>query len=143
MEDNQSFLDLQVDEQASVQLTETSRWAKFLGIAILILLAIFLAVFAMMWSKLDSLFLLYEEIDQGSVKIIKMLVAICLVIVAILTIVLMTFLIKGANGIRNGIRQKDQILFNNGLANFRNYLAMAGVLGILSLLFSLIGFFFG
>ena len=143
MEENQSFLDLQVDEQASVQLTETSRWAKFLGIAILIVLAIFLAVFAMMWSKLDSLFLLYEEIDQGSVKIIKMLVAICLVIVAILTIVLMMFLIKGANGIRNGIRQKDQILFNNGLANFRNYLAMAGVLGILGLLFSLIGFFFG
>ena len=40
MEDKQSFLDLQVDEQVSTQLTEASRWAKFLGIVVLIALGI-------------------------------------------------------------------------------------------------------
>jgi|GEM_PF-834822 len=141
MEDNQSFLDLQVDEQASTQLTEASRWAKFLGFIVLIALGITVLMFGMLWNKLDSWFLTYEEMDAESTRVVKVVVAVCLVIAVVIGAILMTFLIKGANSIRAGIRQKDQALFNIGLGHFRNYLAMMGVLGVIFLLFALIGFF--
>ena len=143
MEDNQSFLDLQVDEQASVQLTEASRWAKFLGIVVLIGLGITMLMFVLLWSRLDTgLLSLFEEgMDAESIRIMKVVLAVCLVIAAAITAIMMTFLIRGANSIRAGIRQKDQVLFNIGLGHFRNYLAMVGVMGVIFLLMSLIGFF--
>lgn len=141
MEDNQSFLDLQVDEQASTQLTETSRWAKFLGVTVLIALGITVLMVGMLWNRLDGWFRQYEEMDDESIRVVKVIAAVCLVIAIAVCAIMMTFLIKGANSIRAGIRQKDQILFNTGLGHFRNYLAMAGVLGVIFLLFSLIGFF--
>lgn len=141
MEDNQSFLDLQVDEQASTQLTETSRWAKFLGVTVLIALGITVLMFGMLWNRLADLFRLYEEMDDETVRIMKVVLAGCLVFVVVVSAILMTFLIKGANSIRAGIRQKDQVLFNAGLGHFKNYLAMTGVIGVILLFISLIGFF--
>lgn len=141
MEDNQSFLDLQVDEQASTQLTETSRWAKFLGITVLIAVGITVLMAGMLWNRFDGWFREYEEMDDESIRVMKLVVVVCLVIVVAVCAIMMTFLIKGANAIRAGIRQKDQVLFNTGLGHFRNYLAMTGVLGVIFLLFSLIGFF--
>lgn len=141
MEDNQSFLDLQVDEQASTQLTETSRWAKFLGITVLVAVGITVLMVGMLWNRFDGWFREYEEMDDESIRVMKLVVVVCLVIVVAVCAIMMTFLIKGANAIRAGIRQKDQVLFNTGLGHFRNYLAMTGVLGVIFLLFSLIGFF--
>ena len=53
--------------------------------------------------------------------------------------ILYGFLIRGANRIRKGIENGDQILFNSGLANIKNYFAMYGVLAILGILFAIIG----
>ncbi|HEX2848601.1 MAG TPA: hypothetical protein VHN59_18795 [Chitinophagaceae bacterium] len=141
MEDKQSFLDLQVDEQASTQLTEASRWAKFLGIVVLIALGITVLMFGMLWNKLDELFSPYGEMDVESIRQTKIGLVFFLVIIVVVCGIMMSFLVRGANSIRAGIRRKDQALFNIGLGQFRNYLAMMGVLSVLLLLFSLIGFF--
>lgn len=141
MEDKQSFLDLQVDEQASTQLTEASRWAKFLGIVVLIALGITVLMFGMLWNKLDELFSPYGEMDVESIRQTKIGLVFFLVIIVVVFGIMMSFLVRGANSIRAGIRRKDQALFNIGLGQFRNYLAMMGVLSVLLLLFSLIGFF--
>ncbi|MGN6293364.1 MAG: hypothetical protein ACTHMV_11530 [Chitinophagaceae bacterium] len=141
MEDKQSFLDLQVDEQASTQLTEASRWAKFLGIVVLIALGITVLMLGMLWNKLDELFSPYGEMDVESIRQTKIGLVFFLVIIVVVFGIMMSFLVRGANSIRAGIRRKDQALFNIGLGQFRNYLAMMGVLSVLLLLFSLIGFF--
>jgi hypothetical protein len=144
MEDNQSFLDLQVDEPASVQLTEASRWAKFLGVTVLVALGLTILMFGMFWSRMDTILQTmlqaYDQADERTIRIIKVMIVICLAVVVVISAVLMTFLIKGANAIRVAIRHKDPALFNNGLGYLRNYLAMMGVLGIIGLLFSLMGF---
>ena len=62
-----------------------------------------------------------------------------MIIICAVVVVLMMFLIKGANGIRNGLLNKDQITFNIGLANLKNYFVMYGILGIIGLFFALIG----
>jgi len=141
MEDKQSFLDLEVDEQVSTQLTEASRWAKFLGVVVLIALGITILMFGMLWNRLDELFRSYGETDVESIRQTKIGFVFFLVIIVVVCAIMMSFLIKGANSIRAGIRRKDQALFNIGLGQFRNYLAMMGVISVLLLLFSLIGFF--
>ncbi|RYG50657.1 MAG: hypothetical protein EOO01_10220 [Chitinophagaceae bacterium] len=141
MEDNQSFLDLQIDDQTSVQLNETSRWAKFLGIAVLIALGLTLLMFGVFWSRIDPLLAMYDDAAEGASRIVKVMILVVLVIVVVISVVLMTFLIRGANAIRTAIRNKDAAMLNVGLGNFRNYFAIMGVLGIIGLFFSIIGFF--
>jgi hypothetical protein len=83
----------------------------------------------------------YDQADERTIRIIKVMMVVCLAVVVVISVVLMTFLIKGANAVRMAIRHKDPVLFNNGLGHLRNYLAMMGVLGVIGLLFSLMGFF--
>lgn len=145
MEDNDTFLDLQVDEPASVQLTEVSRWAKFLGITVLVAFGLTVLMFGIFWNSMDTMLQTmlqtYDQADERSIRLIKVMMAVFLAVIMIIFIVLMTFLIKGANAIRTAVRHKDPALFNTGLGHLRNYLAMSGVLGVIMLLFSLIGFF--
>jgi hypothetical protein len=62
-----------------------------------------------------------------------------LIIVIAIVAVLMSFLIKGANRIRAGIQNRDQVLFNNGLGNLKNFFVMYGVLAVLGMVFTLLG----
>lgn len=142
MEDNQSFLDLQVDDQTAIQLHETSKWGKFLAIAVLSALALFVLFFVGIWSQMDSLFQSsYGDFDERNMNFLKMVMAIFLGIAVIVVVILMVFLLKGANAIRTAVREKDVALFNTGLGHVRNYFAMMGILSILFLVLRLITFF--
>jgi len=139
MEETQSLLDLQVDQEASANLQETSRWGKFLGMVTVIAMILFILLCIVFWSQFDRAFAGYEDAQEGSVQAFKIGVVIGFVLVGLVFFILMNFLIKGANRIRNGIRNKDQLLFNSGLVSLKNYFAMYAVLGILGLVFTLIG----
>jgi len=139
MEESQSFLELQLDKEASENLSEAARWGKLLGGMVLGAVGLLLLLIILMGRQLTSLFLTSSEMEgsEGDVLIIGLIGG--GVFVGAIVGILMSFLIKGANRIRQGILRKDQILFNNGLANLKNYFAMYGILGILGLLLSMLG----
>ncbi|MET0465400.1 MAG: hypothetical protein ABW007_19725 [Chitinophagaceae bacterium] len=141
MEDNQSFLDLQIDDQAAINLHETSRWAKFLAIAILSAVGLVTLIFVGFWSAATSAFQSFDEFDERNASMLKVIVTIALIIVLAIVVILMTFLLKGANAIKKAVTRKDAVLFNTGLAHIRNYFAMAGILSLLGLVIKIMNFF--
>jgi hypothetical protein len=141
MEENQSLLDLEVDSEVTTNLIEVSKWGKFLGIVVLTGMGLFVLLFFSLWSSFAALFSsLGDDSGEGAGTIVMILFAFILLIVCAVVVVLMMFLVKGAAGIRKGLLNKDQITFNIGLANLKNYFVMYGILGIIGLFFALIGF---
>lgn len=140
MEENQSLLELEVDNEASANLTEVSKWGKFLAIIVLVALGMIVLLVAFIWSKLGTLLSTTDDMPPEAVSVTKVMIVIALLIGGAIVGVLMSFLIKGANQVRYGVVNKDQVIFNSGLANLKNYFVMSGILGILGLLFSLLGF---
>ncbi|MEO5561822.1 MAG: hypothetical protein ABIR18_00280 [Chitinophagaceae bacterium] len=139
MEENQSFLELQVDQQASANLNEVSRWGKFFGLIVLVGMLLLFVLFTVFWTKLIGAFNALDQTDSQNVEMVRIVMIIVFVIVGVIVGIMMSFLIKGANRIRTGIRNKDQMLFNSGLANLKNYFAMYGVIAIIGIFFALIG----
>jgi len=139
MEENQSFLELQVDKSALENLSEASRWGRLLAIMVLVALGLFLLLIIVMGRQFGEMVLTTEEMKGSGGDLFWVGLIVAFVFVGAIVGVLMSFLIKGANRIRNGIRNKDQLLFNSGLANLKNYFAMYGILGILGLLIAMLG----
>jgi hypothetical protein len=139
MEENQSFLELQVDKEATENLTEAARWGKLLGIMVIGAIGLLLLLIILMGKQVTSQFLTTSEMQgsDGDILIIGLIGG--LAFIGAIVGILMSFLIKGTNRIRHGIIRKDQILFNNGLANLKNFFAMYGILGIIGLLLSMLG----
>jgi hypothetical protein len=138
MEENQSLLELQVDQDATASLTEISRWGKLLGLLAVIgfgLLFVFVLIFS---GRLAGYMVLKEDTAATDVAYFRIGIFIGFAFVGAILIVLMSFLIRGANRIRLGIRNKDQLLFNSGLASLKNYFTMYGVLVLIALFFSLL-----
>lgn len=139
MEENQSLLDLEVDNEASANLMEVSRWSKFLGTIVLVGIGVIALVFAFLWNKIGALISSADDMPDGAENVAKVMIVIVLLIVGTIVAVLMSFLLKGANRIRYGIANKDQVMFNSGLANLKNFFVMSGILGIIQIFFALIG----
>jgi hypothetical protein len=139
MEENQSLLDLQVDREAAQQLTEMSRWAKFLGLLTSIGLALIFLLMIVLWSRFAALLFPRDEVDQQSLQLGRIMLIAVILIVALVVGIMVNFLIKGANRIRQGINARDQLLFNSGLNSLKNYFAMYGVIALIGLFFELLG----
>ena len=139
MEDNQSILELQVDQTASKNLSDVTRWAKFLSITGLVCMGVMVIFFIVMRSQiagaLSQLVPGFSEIDSFG-----MLISI-VVIGAGLVCVLMYFLFRGSVLIRKGIESKNQEIFNNGLASLRAYFTMYGVLAVVGLVINMVTIF--
>ena len=133
MEENQVFRDLEIDSDASANLMEASRWGKFLGILVLAGVGLLFLLMIFLWSRIGTL-LTPADIDSDISPASAGNIVICAVVV-----ILFVFLIKGATRIRNGLLNKDQYLFNSGLANLRNFFVMYGIIGIIQVFFALIG----
>lgn len=143
MEENQSLLDLEVDSEVSTNLMEVSKWGKFLGIVVLVGMGLFVLLFLFLWGTFATLFSsLGGESAEGAGTVVMVIFTIVMLIVCAIVVILMMFLIKGATRVRNGLLNKDQVMFNNGLSNLKNYFVMYGVLGIIGLFFGLIGLLF-
>jgi hypothetical protein len=139
MEENQSLLDLQVDPAAANNLTELSRWGKLLGLLISIGFGLFLILMIALWGKFSSALFSRDDLDAKNVQMLRIVFIVVFLIVGVVLGIMMSFLIKGANRIRLGIQNRDQLLFNSGLNSFKNYFAMYGVIALIGLFFELIG----
>jgi hypothetical protein len=136
MEENQSILELQVDQTASKNLSDVARWAKFLSILGFVctgfLLIFFIAMRSQITSALSRLIPGFSDLDS-----MGMLITI-IVIVAGLVGLLLYFLFKGSILIKKGIETKNQETFNNGLARLKAYFIMYGIITIVELLSSIV-----
>ncbi|MET0392502.1 MAG: hypothetical protein ABW019_05145 [Chitinophagaceae bacterium] len=141
MEDNTSVQELRVDAEAAAGLTGIARWGKFFGVLVLAGTGLFFLLLVVLWDQLVGALPELDTADRETAEIVKVGMIIVCLILAVIIGVLMSFLLKSASRIRNGLRYNDSLLLNSGLASLRNYFAMYAVLSIIQLLFSLIGFF--
>ena len=139
MDDNQSILELQVDQTASKNLSEVSRWAKFLSITGFVFMGCMLIVFIAMRSQITSTL---SQVIPGfaDVNSLGVLVAFFIIIAGIVFL-LMYFLFRGSILIKKGIETKSQDMFNNGLASLKAYFMMYGILAIIALISNFVSIF--
>ena len=137
MEDNQSLLDLQIDQEASHNITESTKWGKFMAVLVITAFGLLFLLFIVLFGRLSELFF-QTDIEGASSTSVMIFVIVLFGVVGVIMIILMSFLIRGANRIRKGIQNRDQYLFNSGLSNLKNYFVMYGVLAILGLVFTAI-----
>ena len=131
MEENQSILELQVDETASKNLSDAARWAKFFSIVAFVCIGLAVIFILAFQSKIaDALSEILPGLStEGGMGFLIAVVVISAVIVG----VLMYFLFRASILIRRGIETKNQETFNSGLASLKAYFTMYGILAILSL----------
>lgn len=141
MEENIAVPELRADAEAAASLTGIARWGKFFGVLVLAGTGLFFLLLLVLWDQLVGALPELDNADRETAEIVKVGIIIACLILAIIIGVLMSFLLKAASRIRNGLRYNDSLLLNSGLASLRNYFAMYAVLSIIQLLFSVAGFF--
>jgi len=130
--DDQSILELQVDQTASKNLSEVSRWAKFLSITGFVFMGCMLIVFIAMRSQIASTL---SQVIPGFAEVNSLGVLVAFfIIIAGIVFLLMYFLFRGSILIKKGIETKSQDMFNNGLASLKAYFMMYGILAIIALI---------
>jgi len=139
MEENQSFLELQVDQTASKNLSEVARWARFLSITGFVCMSLMVIFFVSMQSRLAAAM---SQIVPGFSDLngIGVLLAI-IIIAAAVGCLLLYFLFRGSTLIKRGIETKNQEVFNTGLASLKAYFTMYGILAIIVFITNLVSIF--
>ena len=139
MEEDQSILELQVDQTASKNLSEVSRWAKFLSITGFVFMGCMLIVFIAMRSQITSTL---SQVIPGFAEVNSLGVLVAFfIIIAGIVFLLMYFLFRGSILIKKGIETKSQDMFNNGLASLKAYFMMYGILAIIALISNFVSIF--
>jgi len=137
--DDQSILELQVDQTASKNLSEVSRWAKFLSITGFVFMGCMLIVFIAMRSQITSTL---SQVIPGFAEVNSLGVLVAFfIIIAGIVFLLMYFLFRGSILIKKGIETKSQDMFNNGLASLKAYFMMYGILAIIALISNFVSIF--
>jgi len=125
-----SFLELQVDQDASFNLKEASRWTRFISIVGIIALAIT----ALTLLLAGSFFMgLYAKLIPGIEAFTG--VFIFIIVIALGIAGFMVYLLYRFSWlVRKGIEMQDQELFNKGLNALQIYFVVNGILAILGLM---------
>jgi membrane protein YdbS with pleckstrin-like domain len=131
-----SLFDLSIDPSCQQSLEQTSKWARFLAIVFTCGAVLGTIGFALAGNAIYSL-LASNDLFAAFSSFVFVFVIIVLAIVVIFILLLFRF----ANCVINGIRENNQQELEKGIAALKNYLIFSGVLGGISLIFSLIGFF--
>jgi hypothetical protein len=140
MEDNQSLLELKVDTEAASNLTEACRWGKLLAILALIAFGLVVIIVLALQSVIISQFFAIDELQESNSSLIVVTLVTAFLVAGVIVGILLSFLLKATNRIRNGIQNKDQLLFNQGLASLKSYFIMYGIISIIGLVFTLFSF---
>jgi hypothetical protein len=139
MEENQSILELQVDQTASKSLSDAARWAKFLSLTGFVFMGLMLILCLAMKSQIAGAL---PRVIPGFANLESFGVLITAVIVAVgIGCVLIYFLFRGSALIKRGIETKNQETFNSGLASLKTYFTMYGILAIVGLISNLVSIF--
>ena len=139
MAENQSFLELQVDQTASKNLSEVARWARFLSITGFVCMSLMVIFFVSMQSRLAAAM---SQIVPGFSDLNGIGVLLTIIIIAaVVGCLLLYFLFRGSTLIKRGIETKNQEVFNTGLASLKAYFTMYGILAIIVFITNLVSIF--
>jgi len=139
MEENQSFLELQVDQTAAKNLSDVARWARFLSITGFVCMSLMVIFFVSMQSRLAAAM---SQIVPGFSDLNGIGVLLTIIIIAaVVGCLLLYFLFRGSSLIKRGIETKNQEVFNSGLASLKAYFTMYGILAIIVFITNLVSIF--
>jgi hypothetical protein len=139
MEENQSFLELQVDQTAAKNLSDVARWARFLSITGFVCMSLMVIFFVSMQSRLAAAM---SQIVPGFSDLNGIGVLLTIIIIAaVVGCLLLYFLFRGSSLIKRGIETKNQEVFNSGLASLKAYFTMYGILAIVVFITNLVSIF--
>jgi len=135
MEENRSLLNnYGVDPESSNQLQETARWSKLFAVLSLTGIVLFILVMFLSWNSM-----MYTLTAASPVAGAGVIMAVVLLIAFGIAAILLTFLLKAGNRIKQGILNKDQMLFNSGLGSLKNFFVMLGVITVIQAVFFVFG----
>jgi Na+-driven multidrug efflux pump len=139
MEENQSILELQVDQTASKNLSDAARWAKFLSVTGFVCMGLLLVFFLAMQSQIARTL---SQVIPGfsNLDSFGLLITVIIIVVGVVCL-LMYFLFRGSTLVRKGIETKSQETFNGGLAALKAYFTMYGILAIIGLISNIVSIF--
>ena len=137
MEDQKSLFEFDIDDASAREITDLTRWSKLFAILMISVLSIVFLIVVTAWNKIFKAFT--TDMGQDSSAITGFMLVVVVIVLAIVG-VCMFFLIRSANRMKNGLFQRDQQLFNNGLNDLKIFFIFMGVFGILSLLGGLMAF---
>lgn len=133
---NSSLFSLTIDPLTKTHLTETARWARFLAIVGMIVLALGLVVSVMASTIFTRFFGFPTGVDDdtntslGAVRIgmvVGMLITFAIVFFPLL------FLLRFSNAMRRAIAANDQNRLNESFQNLKVYFRYLGILVIIFL----------
>jgi hypothetical protein len=138
MEENQSLLELEIDQSASKSLIDAARWARFIAIFIFVMMACIILVIIFMRSRINtSISKVFPEMPiEGFGFLLSVVIGVALVVSVVIF-----FLLRGANLIKKGVETNDQAVLTEGLRSLKIYFIIYGVLAIIGLFFNLIALF--
>lgn len=133
---NEPLFELQVDYESGNSFSETSKWAKFLSIVYFVCIAL-CVLFTAFASALiiQALATIMPELASVGGVVVGIII-IALIIFTYLTILMYRF----ATQVKQGILNRDQAIFNEGVKNLKNYFLIYGIFTLLALVLNVVGF---
>lgn len=133
---NEPLFELQVDYDSGNMLEEATKWAKFLAIVYFVCIGIGVLVTAFSSALIIQAIatMMPEFASVGGVIVGVIIIA--LIIFTYLTILMYRF----ATQVKQGILNRDQALFNDGVKNLKNYFLIYGIFTLLALVLNVVGF---
>ncbi len=123
--------ELSIDREVAVQLAETAKWTRFIGITFFVCCGLMLLMVAFGSQYFSQVFERFS-LPMGSEGF--MVMAIVMVIVTAVLAVVAWCMLNFGNKVKAGIQTENTELFNRGLNSMKLYFIIAGAFGILSLL---------
>jgi len=138
MEQNEQLFTFPVETSTQRSLASAGTWARFLAILGFVFIGLILILFAV--AGAGAIGALEKVMPFDMAAMAGLLIVVVLIVCAVIG-VLCYLLIRGANLTKKGIITNDQAVFNAGLASYRTYFMLYGILSVISFLINLIGLF--
>jgi len=133
---NSSLFSLTIDPVTKTHLTETARWARFLAIFGMIMLALGLVV-SLMGATIFTRFFGFptgvEDESNATMSAVRIGMVVGTLILSAVVFFPLLFLLRFANGMRRAIAANDQPRLNEAFQNLKVYFRYLGILVIIFL----------
>jgi hypothetical protein len=139
--DKLSSIDLQIDEEVKQQLTETSKWTKFISISMFILCGIILIAVSVGGR---TLMLFLSKVNSPLIALLGYSGGILITIIAVIMIgvaVVYYFLYRFSAKIKMAIATENTLVFNEAFSSLKIFFIITAIVSIITLLGSLTSIF--
>jgi hypothetical protein len=134
--EDDSMLELQIDQSSIDSLENGSWWARFIGIVAIVIIGVVLCALGFYLRPLMAQFE-YRFGFSGVTAVLWAIVAIIAIVTGIFIALLMSFATKT----NRAVKEMNQDLLEKGISSLKVYFIVAAVFAMLTLVLSFIGVF--